>query len=198
MVVAALGDSLCGGYLIDGRYVDDANGSYPALVAQALGATQLGVVAIASAIIDTVADGIALLPPEADLLMMNAGTNDMVVVASEVRTLEAVVASFEGMLRRCRSWMPKARVVVVGLRNVAAMDPNHIAGPHSIRRLREPAKVGAAARAFNEHILTLPNITPVDLARRPGTDSVELFPDAIHPSPLGARWIADAVLEALR
>ena len=93
--------------------------------------------------------------------------------------------------------MPKARVIVVGIRNVAAMNPAHIPGPHAIRTLLNADKIHAASLAFNEHILALPETTPVDLANRAGTTSVELFPDAIHPSPLGVRWIADAVLKAL-
>jgi hypothetical protein len=86
---------------------------------------------------------------------------------------------------------------VVGIRDVAAMDPARVSGPHWILKLRTPEKVHAAALAFNEHVLALPGTIPVDLAGRAGSDSVALFPDAIHPSPLGVRWIADAVLETL-
>ncbi len=198
MIVAALGDSLCGGYFNAGDYVDDPNGSYPALVAQQIGATQLGVVSIRGAMIVTIAERIPHLPADADLLLVSAGTNDMVDVAWGVRTLAEVRENFDGMLRLSRSWMPNARIVVTGLRDVAAMDPDLLTGEHSVRRLRFPDKVHAATLAFNEHALGQPETTPIDLARRSGASSIELFPDAVHPSPLGVRWMADAVLEGLR
>jgi lysophospholipase L1-like esterase len=197
VIVAALGDSLSGGYAIDGHYVDDANASYPALVAQQIGATQIGIVAIAGATIRTITGNLYQLPVDADLLIVNAGTNDMVVVAAGVQTLDEARAAFDAMLARSREWMPRARVIVVGIRDVAAMDPACIAGPHAIRKLRNPGNVRAASLAFNRHILGLPDTTPVDLASRAGADSIELFPDAIHPSPLGVTWIAAAVLEAI-
>jgi lysophospholipase L1-like esterase len=197
VIVAALGDSLSGGYAYDGHYVDDANASYPALVAQRLGATQIGIVAIAGATIGTIAGNAHRLPADTDLLIVNAGTNDMVVVAADVQTLEDACAAFDTMLAQSRARMPGARIIVVGIRDVAAMDPARIAGPHAIRKLRNPDKVHAASAAFNEHILALPEITPVDLAGRAGADSIELFPDAIHPSPLGVAWIAEAVLAAI-
>lgn len=197
MIVAALGDSLSGGYAYDGNYVDDANAAYPALVARQIGATQLGIVAIAGATIGTIAGNLYQLPVDTDLLIVNAGTNDMVVVAAEAQTLDDARAAFDAMLARSRAWMPQARVIVVGIRDVAAMDPARIAGPHAIRKLRHPDKVHAASLAFNRHILGLPDTTPVDLANRSGTDSIELFPDAIHPSALGVKWIAEAVLEAI-
>jgi len=197
VVVAALGDSLSGGYFIDGRYVDDPSASYPALVAQQIGATQLGIVGIAGAVIQTIVESIGRLPPDADLLLVNAGTNDMVVVADGLDTLAQICKNFDAMIELSRTWMPKARIIIVGLRDVARMDPDSIAKPHAIRRLRNTAGMRAATRAFNEHILVSPATTPVDLANREGSDSVVHFPDAIHPSPLGLRWIADAVLAAL-
>jgi lysophospholipase L1-like esterase len=198
VILAALGDSLSGGYAVDGQYLDDPNGSYPALVAQQIGATQIGIVAYPGATIETIADGIGRLPADTDLLLVNAGTNDMVVIAAGVRTLDQVRATFDAMLVASHTRMPKARIVVVGIRDVAAMDPAGVAGTHSIQRLRHPEKVHAASLAFNAHILAVPGTTPVDLAGRAGANSVALFPDAIHPSPLGVRWMADAVLEAVR
>jgi lysophospholipase L1-like esterase len=197
VIVAALGDSLSGGYALDGQYIDDPNASYPALVARRIGATQIGIVAIAGATIGTIASNLYQLPQVAGLLIVNAGTNDMVVVAAGVQPLDLVIADFDAMLAHSRLWMPKARVIVVGIRNVAAMNPDNVAGPHAIRKLLHPDRVHAASLAFNEHILALPETTAVDLANRTGTTSVELFPDAIHPSPLGVGWIADAVLEAM-
>jgi lysophospholipase L1-like esterase len=197
VVVAALGDSLSGGSFIDGRYVDDPSASYPALVAERIHATRLGIVGIAGAVIQTIVESIGQLPRDADLLLVNAGTNDMVVVADGLDSLEQIRTNFDAMIALSRSWMPKARIVIVGLRDVACMDPDQMAGPHAIRRLRNAAEMHAAVRAFNEHILATPAATPVDLASREGSESVALFPDAIHPSPLGVRWIADAVLAAL-
>ena len=197
MIVAALGDSLSGGYFAGGTYIHDPDASYPLLVAQHLGATQLGIVAIAGALIETIAESIPQLPPASDLLILNAGTNDMVHVASGLKDLAEVRDLFDGILRLSRGWMPQARIVIVGLRDVSAMDPEHIPGPHAIRRLVQPENFHASASAFNEHILTLPGTTPVELAHRTGSDAIELFPDAIHPSPLGVRWLADAVIEAL-
>jgi lysophospholipase L1-like esterase len=197
VVVAALGDSLSGGYFIDGRYVDDPGASYPALVAQQVGATRLGIVGIAGAVIDTIVESIGALPAGADLLLVNAGTNDMVVVGDGLRTLEQICKNFDAMIALSRAWMPSARIVVVGIRDVAQMDPDRMAGPHAIRPLRNAVGMRAATRAFNEHILALPETTRVDLAGREGSESVTLFPDAIHPSPLGVKWIAQAVLEAL-
>jgi hypothetical protein len=121
----------------------------------------------------------------------------MVVVAAGVLTIDRVLVAFDAMLAQTRAWMPKARVVVVGIRDVSAMDPAAVPGAHSIRPLRHPDEIHAAALAFNEHILALEGTTPVDLAGRAGADSLTLFPDAIHPSPLGVRWLADAVLEAV-
>ena len=197
MIVAALGDSLTGGYLIDGKFVADPNGSYPALVAQRIGATQVGIVSLYGSRIDSIVENIGQLPIAADLLIVHAGTNDMIIIGEELRTLDEVFGDFQEMLVLARGWMPNARVIVAGLRDVAAMDPDRIPGPHAILKLRQPEKVAAATRAFNRRILTLPETTPVDLAGRPGTDSVELFPDAVHPSPRGVQWIAGAVLEAL-
>ena len=197
MIVAALGDSLSGGYFIDGRYVDDPSAAYPAFVAQHIQAARLGIVGIAGAVIDTIVESIGQLPPDADLLLVNAGTNDMVVVGEGLRTLEQICKNFDAMIALSRAWMPAARIVVVGLRDVARMDPDRIACPHAIRPLRNAVGMREATRAFNEHILALPATTPVDLASREGSESVTLFPDAIHPSPLGVKWIAQAVLEGL-
>jgi hypothetical protein len=151
------------------------------------------VAAIAGAATQHVNQGLdqifGLLSPETSILILTTGTNDVFGAAKAVMNIEDSLAAFDNILARCRAHMPQARIVIVGLRDLTG--PKH-------KIWKDPVLFQTLVARVNEHILAQPGTTPVDLTHRPGHDSSEAFPDAVHPSLDGVRWYADAVLEALK
>jgi lysophospholipase L1-like esterase len=189
MILACLGDSLSCGYMLGLSFVEDPKGTFPVIVAQTFGATQISVVAIAGAEIDAIGTHITELPAAADVLIINVGTNDLWPVAEAQRpeNLAGVIVRWNAFYAAARAHMPHARVVIVGLRDYTVQESR---GASDVP-LRE-----ATAR-FNAHVLSRPDTLPVDLWAREGGYTVRTFPDGVHPSPYGAHWIADAVIAAL-
>jgi lysophospholipase L1-like esterase len=171
--------------MVDRQFVVDDRAAYPAIVGRALGATELALAAHPGEAIAAVASRIVTLPAGADLLMINVGTNDLWTAGHDCDG-EDVIERWEGLYTAARARMPRALVVVIGLRDYTVQQ----------HRLSNDA-IRAATELFNAHLLSRPGTIPVDLGQRPDAYTADHFPDSIHPSPAGARWIADAVIEAV-
>jgi phosphatidylinositol alpha 1,6-mannosyltransferase len=125
-----------------------------------------------------------------DLVSVICGAND--VLLSVRPDVEAFEACFAGLLRRLRGELPDATIITA-----TYPDPGKFAdlGPRTRKRVVEGiARVNDAIRAeADEH-----DVLCLALSEHPGVaDPTNVGKDGFHPSPIGHRRAAAAVLEAL-
>ncbi len=188
MILSVIGDSICGGSLIDGVYREEPAYGYPAALARRIGATEVTVRHIAGGFTYELVALAGALPAATNLLIVNAGTNDIFAIENGTATLDLQTRAFDGLLAACRAHMPAARIAIVGLRTITETQRHSAAHAAGLR---------AAASALNDHYRSRPRTTFVDIAQRAGSGDPALFPDSIHPSPAGIAWLTDAIVETL-
>lgn len=205
MIVSAIGDSLVCGYMqifpaghpAAGKmdWVEDHEHAYPTLLAALLNEPNIGVAigAASGKKIEVILPIAARLPANADIVIVNAGTNDVWEAKGdhEGDALAAAIIAFRSLVDAVRGRCKTARLVLVGLRNYPRT-------PFLAHRGKTYPTEGAVI-AFNHAMRSLcgPGVAFVNLADRAGAEDHRLFPDGIHASPDGVAWTARAVLEAL-
>jgi lysophospholipase L1-like esterase len=188
VILSVIGDSICGGCVIDGVFVEEGRLAYPATLARRIGATELTVRHISGGFTHELVALAGTLPASTNLLIVNAGTNDIFALENGTGTLDLSARAFDALLAVCRAHVPAARIAIVGVRHITETDRHSAAHAAGLR---------AAAIALNDHFRMQPRTTFVEIAQRSGSADPLLFPDRIHPSPAGTDWLAEAVIEAL-